>query len=120
MPAEQFLLVLQQEIDQGLVARYPLAREGVVKERLMEERHAVAVPYKDVFGDEDVGVLDEVTVVRISKGTDSTWRSLAAFATRLSTSLNLTPLHLARAVCRLRSQNASNSDPLDWKASASS
>ena len=67
-PPEQLLLITEEKTGERLRARYPLSSEGVVKERLMEERDAIAVLGKDMLGDEHVRVVDQVSLIEYLDG----------------------------------------------------
>ena len=54
------MLTGNQKLDERLPARYPGAREGVVEQRLMEERHTTICPYEKILRGEDVDIVVQV------------------------------------------------------------
>ena len=61
---KQLLFVSEQEVHERLTAGHPLAGEGVVEERLVEEGDTVAIAHQDPLGHQHVRVVDQVPIVQ--------------------------------------------------------
>ena len=93
LPApEEFLFTVVEKLNQRLSVVNPAPGEGVVEEGLMKEGQALPVPDQDMFGGQDVGIVEQVIGIENRSGTDSRCRTLIASAR--------TPITLAKRVGR--------------------